>query len=106
MAEHVRVRPGCLYPAGLGQVAQTPGGGVPVHPGTAVVELNRATSARADRLVDRPADRGCQWDQDDLGALAAHAQHPVASKIRSPSSPSMATSAKSHGRGESRAVVS
>ena len=32
----------------------------------------------ADRPVDGPADRWRQRDQDDLGALAAHAQHPVA----------------------------
>ena len=32
----------------------------------------------ADRPVDGPADRWWQRDQDDLGAFAAHAQHPVA----------------------------
>jgi hypothetical protein len=30
-----------VYPGGLGQVAQAPGGGVPVHPGTAAAEQNR-----------------------------------------------------------------
>ena len=34
--------------------------------------------AAADGLVDGPADGRRQWKQDDLGAFAAHAQHPVA----------------------------
>ena len=32
----------------------------------------------ADGLVDGPPHGRGQWDQHDLGALAAHAQHPVA----------------------------
>ena len=78
VTEHVRVCPRNVYPGGLGQLAQAPGGGVPVHPGTAAVEQNRAARAGADRLVDRPADRGRQQDQDYLGAVAAYAQHAVA----------------------------
>jgi hypothetical protein len=34
--------------------------------------------AGADCLVDGPADRWRQRDQDNLGAFAAHAQHPMA----------------------------
>jgi hypothetical protein len=34
--------------------------------------------AVTDRAVDSPADGGRQRDQDDLGALAADAQYPVA----------------------------
>jgi hypothetical protein len=61
-----------------------------------------------------------QRDQDDLGAVTAHAQHPVAAFLaevsdvrgggledpRKPSSPGMATSAKSHGSGDWQAAVS
>jgi len=59
-------------------VPQAAGGGVPVHPGTAAVEQDRAARAGADRPVDGPRDRWRQRDQDDLGSFAAHAQHPVA----------------------------
>jgi hypothetical protein len=51
---------------------------VPVHPGTTAVEQDRPAQARSDRPVDGPADCGWQRDQDDLGALAAYAQDPVA----------------------------
>ena len=34
--------------------------------------------AGADGLVDGAADCGWQRDEDDLGAFAAHAQHPMA----------------------------
>ena len=49
-----------------------------VHPGAAAVEQDRAARSVSDRPVDGPPDRGRQRHQDDLGALAAHAQHPVA----------------------------
>jgi hypothetical protein len=74
--------------------------------------------AGADGLVDGAADCGRQRDKDDLGAFATHSQHPmamlftrslmsapVASKIRRPSSPSIATSAKSQVFVDSRAAV-
>src|SRR5690242_10450886 len=48
-----------------------------VHSGTAVVEQDRAAGPDAYCPVDGPAHSWWQWDQDDLGALAAPAQHPV-----------------------------
>jgi hypothetical protein len=57
-----------------GELVQAVGSCVPVHPGTAAVEQDR--SARAGSGC--PADCGRQRDQDDLGALAAYAQDPVA----------------------------
>ena len=78
MPEHVRVRAGNPYSCGLGEASQPPGGNVAIHPGTAVVEQDRAVRTGADRLVDGPADGWWQRDQDDLGAFPAYAQHPVA----------------------------
>jgi hypothetical protein len=78
MAEHVRVRPGDRDAGGLSEVPQAAGGGVPVHPGAAGVQQDRPAVPVADRPVDGPADRRRQRDQDDLGALAAHPQDPVA----------------------------
>ena len=78
MTEHVRVRPGDLDPGGPGEVAQAAGGRVPVHPGAAGVQQDRPADPGGYRPVDGPADRWRQRDQDDLGALAAHAQDPVA----------------------------
>jgi hypothetical protein len=78
VAEHVRVRPGDLDAGGSGESPQAAGGRVPVHPGTAAVEQDWPARAVCDRPVDRPPDCWRQWYQDDLGALAAHAQYPVA----------------------------
>ena len=78
VAEHVRVRPGRLDAGGLGELTQAAGGRVPVHPGAAAVEQDRPARPRSDRPVDGPANRWRQGHQDDLGALAAHAQYPVA----------------------------
>jgi hypothetical protein len=50
---------------------------VAVHPRTAAVEQDRPAGAGADCPVDGPADPRRQRDQDDLGAFAAYAQHPV-----------------------------
>jgi hypothetical protein len=50
---------------------------MPVHPGTAAVEQDRAAHAARDGPVDGPADRRGQRDQDDLAALAAHAKDTV-----------------------------
>jgi len=77
MAEHVRVRPGDPHTSTLSQVPQTPGGGVAVHPGAAAVEQDRPAGTGTDSLVDGPPHSWWQRDQDDLGAFAAHAQHPV-----------------------------
>src|SRR5579863_2724920 len=51
---------------------------VAIHPGAAAVEQDRPSCPGADRPVDGSPDRGRQRDQDHLGALAAHAQDPVA----------------------------
>jgi hypothetical protein len=119
VAEHMRVRPGNTHAGSFREPPKAPGGSVAVHPRAAAIEQDRSTGAGADRPVDGPPDGWRQRDQDDLAAFAAHAQHsvavlfakvrdvgPVASKIRKPSSPSMATSAKSPGAWESRAAVS
>ena len=79
------------------------------------LQQDRSGGAVVDGAVDGSADRRWQRDQDDLVALAVHAQNPVAvaprrgrsmsapvaSKIRRPSSPSIATRAKSLGLVES-----
>src|SRR5271165_4917584 len=54
-----------------------PGSSVPVHPGTAAVEQDRAPHPAFDGAVHGPADRRRQRDQDDLAALAAHAKDTV-----------------------------
>src|SRR5215469_16888284 len=77
VAEHVRVRPGDRHASGLGEAPQAAGGGMAVHPRTAAIDQDGPAHAFADRRVDGPPDRGRQRDQDGLGALAAHAQHPV-----------------------------
>jgi len=93
---------------------------VQVHPGAAVVKQHRTARARPDHPVDGSAYRRRQRDHDHLDALAAHAQGPVAmlfarvSYLRAGGfedplvqhRPSMATSAKSYGFADSRAVVS
>jgi hypothetical protein len=50
---------------------------MPVHPAAAAVKQYRPTDASAYRPVDSSSDGWWQRDQDDLGAFAAHAQHPV-----------------------------
>ncbi len=77
VTEHVRVRPGDLHASNFSQALQAPGGGVAVHPGTPGVEQDWAAATGADRAVDGPAHGWWERDQDDLGAFAAHAQHPV-----------------------------
>jgi hypothetical protein len=85
----------------------------------AAVEKDRPAHAGACRSVDGTPDRWGSGDQDDLGALAAHAQHPVpvlfaevgdvragGLEDRRPSSPSIATSAKSQRSADWRAAVS
>jgi hypothetical protein len=63
---------------GRGEPVQAAGGRVAVHPGAAGVQQDRSAGPEADRPVNGPADCRGQRDQDDLGALPAHAQHPVA----------------------------
>jgi len=77
VTEHMRVRPGDPDPRRVGEPVQAAGGGVPVHPDATTVEQDRPACAGSNRLVDGPAHCRRQRDQDDLGALAAHTQHPV-----------------------------
>ena len=76
--EHMRVQPGKPDPGIFGEPPQPACGCVPVHPGAVAVEQDRPAGPGADCLVDGPADRWRQRHQHDLGALAAHPQHPVA----------------------------
>jgi hypothetical protein len=119
VAEHMRVRPGDPHTSGLSQAPQAAGRSMAVHPDAAAVEQDWPADAGADRAVDSLPGRWRERDEDDLGALAAHAHHPVAvlfaevgnvspvaSKIRRPSKPSMSTSAKSDVFDDSRDAVS
>jgi hypothetical protein len=106
------VRPGGLDASGHGELAQAAGASMTVHPGAAAVEQDWPSVPSAYCPVDGTVDRWRRRDLDYLGALAAHAQHSVAALLAEvgdvcePSRPSMATSAKSHGFGDSRAAVS
>jgi len=72
------VSPGDLDAGGLSELAQAAGGCVPVHPGAAAVEQDRPAYPVAYCPVNGPPDCWRQRRQDGLGALAAHAQDPVA----------------------------
>jgi hypothetical protein len=78
MAEHMRVCPGGLDAGGRGELVQAAGTSMTVHPGAAAVEQDWPSVPAAYCTVDGTADRWRQRDLDYLGALAAHAQHPVA----------------------------
>jgi hypothetical protein len=71
------VRPGDPHASSVSQAPQPAGGGVAVHPGAAAVEQYRASGAGTYRPADGTPGRWRQRDQDNLGAFAAHAQHPV-----------------------------
>lgn len=77
MSEHVRVCPGELDACGCGELAQAAGGRMPVHPGAAAVEQDRAVHPPCGGTLDGPADRRRQRDQDDFAALAAHTKDTV-----------------------------
>ena len=77
VAEHRGVRPGDSDSGCLGEPAEPPGGGVPVHARAAVAGQDRPVSAAVDGAVDGPADRRGQRDQDDLAAFPADPQDPV-----------------------------
>ena len=120
VAEHMRVRPGDPHSGGFGELPRAAGGGVAVHPHAAAVEQDRPAGAGADRAVDGPAPplaaegpgrpwclmpqtRSTRWPCSSPRSVISV---PVASKIRNPSSPSIATRAKSQGWGDCRAAVS
>ncbi len=72
------MRPGNRHAGFLRELPQAAGGSsMPVHPGTTAVKQDRAAHSARDRVVDGPANRRGQWGQDDLAALAAHAQDAV-----------------------------
>ena len=78
MPEHVRMWPGDPYARLLGEPPEPAGGGVPVHACAAGVEQDRAGDPGIDCAVDGASGRWWQRDQDELAALAAHLQDPVA----------------------------
>jgi hypothetical protein len=71
------VRPGDPDSGGFSEAAEAPGGGVAVHAGAAAVKQDRPSGPGTDGAVDSPSDGWRQRDQDDLAALATHAQDPV-----------------------------
>jgi len=77
MAKHVRMRPGNSHTSGFGYPPQAAGSCVAVHPDAASVQQDRPALPLTHGTVDCPADRWRQGNKDDLGSLAAHAQHPV-----------------------------
>jgi hypothetical protein len=70
MSEHVRMWPDDPHARVLGEVAQAADGRVPVHPGAAAVEQDRAAGPVRGGTVDGPADRGGQRDQARLAFFA------------------------------------
>ena len=78
MPENVRMRPGDPHTRFLREPQQPPGGGVPVHAGSAAVEQDRPAYPGARGAVDGPPDSRGRRDQDNLRSLAAHPQDPVA----------------------------
>src|SRR5271165_7233704 len=77
VSQHVGMRPSDRHADLLREPPQAAGSSVPVHPGTAAVEQDRAPHPAFDGAVHGPADRRRQRDQDDLAALAAHAKDTV-----------------------------
>jgi len=117
MPEHVPVRPGDWHPGGFCEPLQAPRCGVRVHAAATAAEQYRPTGTAAVALsiarptaggigtktafVYLPHTRSTRWPcSSPRSAMSAL----VASKIRNPSSPSIAMSAKSQGDDDSRAV--
>ena len=77
MPEHVRVCPGDLDTSGFGEVAQAPGGRLPVHPCAAGVQQDRP---RPRRPVARSMARSAAGGSGTRTTLVPlpHTQHPVA----------------------------
>ena len=112
MAEYMRVRPGDLNACSFGELAQAAGTprllsriGPRVREPAAWSMARPTAGGSGTRitLVPLPHTRRTRWPcSSPRSAMSL----PVASKIRSPSRPSMATRAKSYGLGEWRAAVS
>jgi len=71
---HPRQLDSCLF----GEASQSSGGAVPVHPRAARGQQDRSGSPFVDGPVDGTAHRWRKRDEDDLAALAVHAENPVA----------------------------
>src|ERR1022692_5188780 len=78
MPEHMRMRPGDPHTRLVSEPPESPGSGMTVHARPAAVKQNRPGGPATDSAVDSSSGRWWQRDQDDLAALAAHSQHPVA----------------------------
>src|ERR1700733_8135795 len=76
--EHMWVRAGNSHSGGFSKPPQAACCGMPVHADAAAVEEDGSTGTAADGAVDGPSNSWRQRDQRDLGAFAAHTQHPVA----------------------------
>jgi hypothetical protein len=115
--QHVWMHPRYPDPGGLGQMLESAGGGVAVHAGADPVEQDRPGAPVADRAVDGPTaggsgtstilvplprTRSTRWP---CSSPMSSIVDPQASKIRSPSRPSIATNAKSNGLVEVRAAT-
>jgi hypothetical protein len=64
-------------PGALGGPADDVGGAVPVQPPTVRSQEEGSVPALADGQVDRPGGARCEWDGDDLAALAGDDQGAV-----------------------------
>jgi hypothetical protein len=78
VAQHVRVHPRHPDPGRGGEVLEPAGRRVPVHPRSVGVAQDRTTLTALDGSVEGAGHRRRQRDQDDLAALAPHAQDAVA----------------------------
>jgi hypothetical protein len=106
VSQHVRVHPRHPDPGGGGEMLEAAGGGVPVHWRAEGVAQDRPAGTVVDGTVDRPGDRGWQGARTTLPPLPRTRRirwpcsspgsamlAPQASKLRSPSRPSIATTA-------------
>jgi hypothetical protein len=78
VAQHVRVHPGHPDPGDSGEVFESAGGRVPVHPRAVDVAQDRTALAAVDGSVDGSGYRRRERDENDLAAFADHAQDAVA----------------------------
>jgi hypothetical protein len=76
--EHVWVHPRQLDTCLLGEASQPPGGAVPVHPCAARGEQDRSGGPFVNGPFDGAAYGWGKRHEDDLVALAVHAEDPVA----------------------------
>ena len=72
------MHPGHSDSRGVGEVEQSAGCGVAVHPASRAVEQDRPGPPVADGSFDGSRDSRWKRDQDDSAALADHPEDPVA----------------------------